>query len=114
MDKSYQKIRDNFMDNTNILKLDSMIKLFPKCQRITLFDGFDYQLIPKNAEYIDTIFGVIEKCIRYVNIKMHPLKEISLETNEQIDSTFFGICQQQLKINGWRCGDKNKEEFRYI
>merc|ERR1711933_21487 len=74
MDKSYkikhnknQTISNIFMDHkkSNTLKLEKIIRLFPKCQKIELWDGYNYQLIPQNTEYTHTILGVTEKCIQH-------------------------------------------------
>merc|ERR1712233_31696 len=86
MDQSYKKISNIFMDHkkSNTLKLEKIIRLFPKCQRIKLWDGYNYQLIPQNTEYGHTILGITENCIQYVNDNKHPLKRIILETSDPI------------------------------
>eukprot|EP01084_Bolivina_argentea_P017826 33256_1 len=93
------------------------MKLFPNCQNITLYDGWSYQLIPINTQYMDTILGVIENCIEYVNNTKpkHPLKCIYLETNTSMETQLFEQCQKQLQIHGWSCINvtSEEEEFKY-
>eukprot|EP01083_Nonionella_stella_P068961 183479_1 len=113
MDKSYKSVANIFMDTYggNVLKLMKIIQLFPNCERITLCDGYNYQLIPSGIEYEHTILAVIEHCLEYVNKSDHKLERIALECPDGIEEPFLNQCKQTIDAIGWCCAhrayDKN-------
>ena len=96
------------MGQLMVLKI---LKMFPMCHKITLIDGYDYQLIPINTEYGHTILGAAEKCIIYVEENGLPLEVIYFELNEKLIEGRLQLLEQyqaKLKALGWTCSEKNK------
>merc|ERR1712228_15707 len=106
MDQSYKKITSIFMNKSNALKLVKIIKLFPNCDTITISDGYNYQMMPRNMDYSNTILGVTELALAFVNKSKHSLKSIHLELNDEIKAKYLHQYQKNLAQIGWKSEHK--------
>ena len=105
LETSYKKIADCFMDTKFItLKLNKILQLFPKLNKITITDGDVNRLIPCNMPFNRTIFGVIDKALNFVIDNGHPLKEIILTStsNSKVADDLLTKLEQKLTQVDWK------------
>merc|ERR1712003_462068 len=77
--------------------------MFPSCEKITVSDGYNFQMMPRTMDYENTILGVAEDALAYVNEqKEHSLKSIHLELNDEIENKYVNDFQEKLNGLGWK------------
>eukprot|EP01083_Nonionella_stella_P198008 727434_1 len=110
MDQSHKEISGILMDKDR-LNLLKIIRLFPNCKRITLCDGYTYQLVPSGVGYNDTILQTIEHCLGWVDDKTnYSLNCITLQTKAPIKIKLWQ--KHTVALNGWNCdvGKSNEDD----
>merc|ERR1712129_151943 len=82
MGKSYKTAAEILIDKkAAALDVEKIVKMVTSCEKMTISDGYKYEMIPINMDYENTILGMVEDALVFVNKIEHPLKDIILEMN---------------------------------